>query len=114
MCGIAGIYSLEKNVRPGCIKKMTDTLLHRGGDDEGFLAVDLELGKVYPLIGNNSKVPGTKIEEFDQPVHLFWGHKRLAIIDLSPAGHQPMCNEDGSLWIIYNGEIYNYLEVGRN
>ena len=39
------------------------------------------------------------------------GHNRLSIIDLSPAGHQPMSNHDGTLWIVYNGEIYNYVEL---
>lgn len=41
------------------------------------------------------------------------GHRRLSIIDLSPNGRQPMCNEDGTVWIVFNGEIYNYAEIGR-
>ena len=113
MCGIAGIWRLKVNINPGCIKRMTDLLRHRGPDDEGFLAVNSESGGVFPLIGNESKVQGPKIEDFNKPVELFLGHRRLAIIDLSSAGHQPMCNEDGSLWIIHNGEIYNYLELGK-
>ena len=111
MCGITGIYSFKKNIRPEGIKRMTDLLRHRGPDDEGFLAVKSESGEVYPLIGDDSKVEGPRIEDFDKPVDLFLGHRRLAIIDLSSAGHQPMCNEDGSVWIVYNGEIYNYLEI---
>jgi asparagine synthase (glutamine-hydrolysing) len=113
MCGIAGIYSFKGNISPEGIKKVTDLLRHRGPDDEGFLAVNSGSGEVFPLIGNDSKVQGQRIEDFNKPVDLFLGHRRLAIIDLSSAGHQPMCNEDGSLWIIHNGEIYNYLDIGK-
>jgi len=113
MCGIVGIYSFKKNVQLERIKNMTASLRHRGPDDEGFLAVNSELSKVYPLTGSDSKVQGPRIEDFDRPVNLLLGHRRLSIIDLSPAGHQPMCNEDGSSWIVYNGEIYNYLEIRK-
>lgn len=65
------------------LKKMTRTLRHRGPDDEG-LFVDNRVGL---------------------------GQRRLAIIDLSPLGHQPMCNEDESVWISFNGEIYNYKKL---
>jgi asparagine synthase (glutamine-hydrolysing) len=92
---------------------MTDSIQHRGPDDEGFLAVNSGLSKAYPLIGRGSKVQGESIDDFNKPVDLFLGHRRLAIIDLSPAGHQPMSNEDGSLWIVHNGEIYNYLEIRK-
>jgi asparagine synthase (glutamine-hydrolysing) len=113
MCGIAGIYSFKGNAKPEHIKRMADSLRHRGPDDEGFLAVNSESTKAYPLTGSESKVQGPRIEDFNEPANLFLGHRRLSIIDLSPAGHQPMCNEDGSLWIVYNGEIYNYLELRK-
>jgi len=111
MCGIAGIYSLQETVAPRIIQKMMNTLGHRGKDDEGYLALDFEEDQPYPLTGGRSKTEGPSIEEFTRPAHLLLGHCRLSIIDLSSAGHQPMSNEDGSLWIVYNGEIYNYLEV---
>jgi len=84
MCGIIGVYNYSGpgKVDEKLIVRMRDTMPHRGPDDAGvYLSRDMRLGL---------------------------GHRRLSIIDLSPAGHQPMCNEDGTLWIIYNGEIYNY------
>jgi asparagine synthase (glutamine-hydrolysing) len=84
MCGIAGSVDLERGLEPAAmVAAMTDVLRHRGPDDAGLLA--------------------------DGPVT--FGHRRLAIIDLTPAGHQPMPSKDESLWITYNGEIYNYLEL---
>lgn len=84
MCGIAGILQLDGSSPSGDIlKKMTRTLSHRGPDGEGFY--------------------------INGPVGL--GHRRLSIIDLSDAGRQPMCNEDGSIWIIFNGEIYNFGQI---
>lgn len=84
MCGIAGIYNTKKEpVSQNSIKKMTDAMAHRGPDDEG----------VY----TNSNVG--------------LGHRRLSIIDLSPLGHQPMPSEDKKNWIVFNGEIYNYIEL---
>jgi asparagine synthase (glutamine-hydrolysing) len=84
MCGIAGvIYFDGRTVEGGLIKTMTDRMVHRGPDGEGVY-VDGSVGL---------------------------GNRRLAIIDLSPKGKQPMCNEDGSLWITYNGEMYNFLEL---
>jgi asparagine synthase (glutamine-hydrolysing) len=113
MCGITGIYNFDGISKTEYIKRMTDSLRHRGPDDEGFLAVNSESGKANSLIGRESKTQGTRIEDFNRPVNLLLGHRRLSIIDLSPSGHQPMCNEDGSLWIIHNGEVYNYLEIRK-
>lgn len=84
MCGIAGIYNLDgEPVATGFLKDMTDVIAHRGPDGEGFYT--------------------------DGPVGL--GHRRLAIIDLSAAGRQPMANETADLIIIYNGEVYNFQEL---
>jgi asparagine synthase (glutamine-hydrolysing) len=111
MCGIAGIYGFKEKPENGWIRRMTDVLRHRGPDDEGFLAVDLRSGEVCHLIGAESRVPDTRIEDFDIPVDLLLGHRRLSILDTSPLGHQPMGNRNKTLWIVYNGEIYNYLEL---
>jgi asparagine synthase (glutamine-hydrolysing) len=81
MCGIAGVVDTNgAPVSTAVLKRMTDIVAHRGPDGEGFYALG--------------------------PVGL--GHRRLAIIDLSDAGHQPMANEDGSVVLIFSGEIYNY------
>ncbi|MCX8009813.1 MAG: asparagine synthase (glutamine-hydrolyzing), partial [Ignavibacteria bacterium] len=88
MCGICGIISYDgKAVDTAVLKRMTDILIHRGPDDEGMYV-------------NESKTVGL-------------GFRRLSIIDLTPAGHQPMPNKDGSIWIVFNGEIYNHLEVRK-
>ena len=84
MCGIAGIFNLNgEPVSQVILRKMTDAIAHRGPDGEGFY-IDSFVGL---------------------------GHRRLAIIDLSPAGHQPMATEEGNYIITYNGEVYNFQEL---
>ena len=84
MCGICGkINFTGKPVEEGLLRAMAETLTHRGPDDEG----------VY--IGGSVGL----------------GHRRLSVIDLSKAAHQPMPNEDETLWIVYNGEVYNFEEL---
>src|SRR5213594_3715744 len=84
MCGIAGIVKRDprETVDEARLKRMRDVLRHRGPDGEGLL--------------------------LDGPVGL--GHRRLAIIDVA-GGHQPMANEDETIWIVYNGEIYNHAAL---
>src|SRR5262245_22744455 len=84
MCGIVGVWHQDgEPVTPSLLERMTDALAHRGPDDEGWF--------------------------IDGPVAL--GHRRLAILDLSSRGHQPMPNETGEVLITYNGEIYNFGEL---
>jgi asparagine synthase (glutamine-hydrolysing) len=82
MCGIAGLVNCADNDRVGL---MTDVQTHRGPDDRGV--------QLFP----------------EERVGL--GHARLSIIDLSPAGHEPMSNDDETIWITFNGEIYNFVEL---
>jgi asparagine synthase (glutamine-hydrolysing) len=84
MCGICGIFEYERktDIAPELVDRMNQTMIHRGPDDGGVF--------VGPGIG--------------------LGHRRLSIIDLS-GGHQPMANEDGTIWVLLNGEIYNYPEL---
>lgn len=84
MCGIAGIVRMDgEAVSKSVIQRMTDSVRHRGPDDEG----------IY----------------ISGPVGL--GHRRLSILDLSPKGHQPMLGRDGDYVLVYNGEVYNYVEI---
>lgn len=95
MCGIAGAVwtdpglAIDENV----LRRMTAVLRHRGPDDEGFF--------LRHLPGGDRPRGGVAL-----------GHRRLSIIDLA-GGHQPMCNEDGSLWIVFNGEVYNFRPLRR-
>lgn len=123
MCGISGIVQLQKDSHDlaGVLKKMNDRLKHRGPDDEGFTLFHER--KAYCFAGQDtpdssfaSKLPfkpTSKIETAkDQQFVLGFGHRRLAIIDLSAGGHQPMCTlENQRIWITLNGEIYNYIEL---
>jgi len=111
MCGITGIYSFRNGLEPNWIKSMTDIIRHRGPDDEGYLAVNISNNKAISLIGNDSKVNGTHIRMYKEKNNLFLGHRRLSILDVSSLGHQPMSNTNKNLWITYNGEIYNYIEI---
>lgn len=86
MCGISGLlyFDADHRVSESSLRLMTDTIIARGPDDEGFY-INKNVG---------------------------FGFRRLSIIDLH-TGHQPLCNEDGSVWIIFNGEIFNYLYLRR-
>ncbi len=115
MCGIFGIWNIQK--QPLQLKVIQDALnaiRHRGPDDEGYLLADTERRVTLPCSGPSSvpQLSLRRIEECYSPQYdLLFGFRRLSILDLSPAGHQPMSNADGSLWIVFNGEIYNYIEL---
>lgn len=83
MCGIVGIINRKEEVTRDLIQKACDLIAHRGPDDKDYFTE----GKVG------------------------FGHRRLSIIDISEQGHQPMFSEDGNFVLIYNGEIYNHLEL---
>src|SRR5580693_8305847 len=87
MCGIVGKLYLDgqQPVEREMIERMLGVIVHRGPDGQG--------------------------QHVSGPVGL--GHRRLSIIDLSCSGTQPMCNEDATVWITFNGEIYNYLELRK-
>jgi asparagine synthase (glutamine-hydrolysing) len=87
MCGIVGAVNNNKEIDRDLVSRMTEVLNHRGPDDSGlWISPDKKIGL---------------------------GHRRLSIIDLSEAGKQPMSDKDGKLHIVYNGEIYNYLEIRK-
>ncbi len=86
MCGIVGVFDLTGHeVEPGLVERMRDTMAHRGPDDAGLW----------------------RSESLD----VVLGHRRLSIIDLSPAGRAPMANEDGTVQVTFNGEIYNHADL---
>ncbi len=86
MCGICGIFNLDgEPISHKQIKTMVDSLAHRGPDDEGcFIDINIALG-----------------------------HRRLSVLDVSPAGHQPMLSRNSATVLVYNGEVYNYLELKK-
>lgn len=101
MCGILGLYDPQhRSHDPQGVLRATRSLQHRGPDDEGFLFSDTRSGQVL-----NHPPP-----DF-HAWNLAFGFRRLAILDLSPNGHQPMSSPDGQIWIVFNGEIYNYIEL---
>ncbi|HSZ15147.1 MAG TPA: asparagine synthase (glutamine-hydrolyzing) [Solirubrobacteraceae bacterium] len=87
MCGICGILAFSDGF--ACDERVTvamrDAMIHRGPDDAGVWVS-----------------PGGRVA---------LGHRRLSIVDVSHSGHQPMCNEDGSVWVAFNGEIYNHAQL---
>jgi len=115
MCGIAGIVSLD-GVNIPELHKMSAVLKHRGPDDEGFLLLDTQ-NKTQYLKGNDtiaqlSALPHIQDTTYStQPTKAALLHRRLSILDLSPAGHQPMSYANGKLQLVFNGEIYNYKEL---
>lgn len=113
MCGISGLYLSGEGADGALFEAFTNTLRHRGPDDEGYLAYDCDTRTASELWGRDSHVqPGNPIQTLAPHARrLLLGHRRLSIIDLSTAGHQPMSYENGSFWLIFNGEIYNYLEI---
>lgn len=122
MCGISGFIAKQGNLLPNSvIKNMTDLIHHRGPDDEGFILIARDQSIVSA--GGNSTPPEVwKANTEYRPVKNIndfcsgfsgaaFGHKRLSILDLSPAGHQPMSYKNGKYWIVFNGEIYNYRDL---
>lgn len=113
MCGIAGFVTGRRGLEARIsLRSMADTLRHRGPDDEGYLTMDRH-GTIDMWGGRDTpselQLPMLPAEPF--PAEVGMAHRRLAILDLSPAGHQPMCTASGRHWIVFNGEIYNYLEL---
>jgi asparagine synthase (glutamine-hydrolysing) len=101
MCGICGIVSAVESteIGPACLA-LTRKLRHRGPDGEGFFRMSpTATGLCAP-------------EELREPASLVVGHRRLSIVDLA-GGSQPMANENETVWVSFNGEIYNHLELRR-
>jgi len=87
MCGIVGLWCARQKINPEVLLEMRETMKHRGPDDTGIF--------------------------IDKKSNLGLAQRRLSIIDLSEKGHQPMGSEDGTLWLTYNGEVYNFKEIKK-
>lgn len=109
MCGIAGLLSPVPVSAGAEIAAMTGAIRHRGPDDEGYVAISCD-GNATALSGADSQTPGPLAATYPGVANVWLGHRRLAILDLTSAGHQPMASADG-FWIVFNGEIYNYVEL---
>lgn len=128
MCGIAGIVSLDgAPADPRALKRMCDVLAHRGPDDAGYAFFHpsrrpdgrgadwsaycdpafRHINEHLPVFGRDD----SRSARLDHEAPLALGHRRLAILDLSEMGHQPMCTADRRFWIVYNGESYNFPEL---
>lgn len=128
MCGITGAITLNHQALAiNDAKPMTDILAHRGPDDAGYLffhtgcrheqkasfCLDLTddrfkyISELLPSINSSAAQKEMSSHDWD----LFLGHRRLAILDISPAGHQPMSDLTKNIWLTYNGEIYNFREL---
>lgn len=115
MCGIFGVWNMHgQPLDLNALLNSLHSIRHRGPDDEGYLLANSAHRIFVPCSGSDSTtlLDLPRIEEcFDRQFDLVFGFRRLSILDLSSAGHQPMRNADGSLWIVFNGEIYNYIEL---
>lgn len=92
VCGIVGILANRGVVAPEILERAVHSLAHRGPDDSGTVILR---------------------EAVPQPLEIGLGNRRLAILDLSPLGHQPMRDSESGNWIVHNGEIYNFREIRK-
>ena len=106
MCGIAGYHVAGAPADARRARAMADRLVHRGPDDHGVVLIDTRTGAAWAEDG----APGTA-GAAGASYDLALAHRRLAVLDPSAAGHQPMASPDGRRWVVYNGEIYNYVEL---
>lgn len=119
MCGIAGIINRKPGFRDfaPAIKKISQIIQHRGPDGDGVLVVEAKQTTPFRLSFPQQAaqtfpwIPKLPLADNFPSADLFFLHRRLAIIDLSEGGHQPMCDADQKIWLTYNGEIYNYREL---
>lgn len=118
MCGIAGCIDLSgRPISRALIRSMADAIRHRGPDDEGYVLIDNRTGASQAFSGPDSPhAIRATMPLFDRHIenataNIGLAHRRFAIIDLSSAGHQPFFSADRACCVVYNGEIYNYVEL---
>jgi asparagine synthase (glutamine-hydrolysing) len=109
MCGIAGIFRTTTPVTAddvSAVQRMLRAQRHRGPDGEGLVTLG-----VTTRDSQSALVYGQDYSSLSLSPQVILGHRRLAIVDLSEAACQPMANEDETIWVTYNGEIYNFVEL---
>src|ERR687895_539116 len=116
MCGILALVRTEASRAPtDVLRRATRIVRHRGPDDEGYLL--WSSGPHADVYAEAETSEATRVAHSlrTMPPIADWrvgmGHRRLSIVDLSPAGHQPMGHEPTGLAIVYKGEIYNHIEL---
>jgi asparagine synthase (glutamine-hydrolysing) len=120
MCGIAGIVKFDNSDIDlvSAIEKMDRTIKHRGPDGNGYLLINGD--ETIPVFSEDTPKSIIESRILHKPVQRLQDtnktqaillHRRLSIIDLQPTGYQPMCSPNKGLWIVHNGEIYNYVEL---
>ena len=122
MCGIAGLYDRHGRADLGRLQAMSRLLRQRGPDDEGIVLIDPASGATFTHGGADTPAavfrsglpyaPGIARGTQTTAQHgVALAHRRLAIVDLEPTGHQPMCDAQSRCWIVFNGEVYNHVEL---
>ena len=118
MCAIAGIFNLDgRPVDAGLLRKMNDQLRHRGPDDEGYILIQQDLPSWAEYSGDDSPrvvrdaYPALHTAYNDRPFTIGLAHRRFSIVDLTTRGHQPFFDSDKICCVVFNGEIFNYLEL---
>lgn len=117
MCGIAGYFHPHKTRDDlQALYRATELIRHRGPDDEGYACFNIETGQSSSWTGPDSpralqnQIP--HIQSYSRFVHhLAFGFRRFSIVDLTEKGHQPFWSRDRSICLIFNGEVYNYVEI---
>lgn len=122
MCGISGIIAVDQACCPSDLLRMTRIIGYRGPDDEGYALFN---GTDWAVCGGKDTAPASwsyrspyqpqadmEAPPLQHP-QVALGHRRLSILDLSPKGHQPMCDSEQRYWITFNGEVYNYREIRK-
>lgn len=118
MCGIAGMVDLSgQAIDPRVLQAMTDVISYRGPDDEGYVLIDQKSSRIQSFAGIDSPVavrsnlPLLHPQANAMKANIGLSHRRFAIIDLTAAGHQPLFDRDRTCCLVFNGEIYNYVEL---
>ena len=115
MCGILGYISFDGSaVNPASFSRANQIQKHRGPDDEGYLFYTYSNRSITEAFGNETVLEKKSVlKHVDEckGTNLAFGFRRLSIVDLSSAGHQPMTEFSRRFWIVFNGEIFNHNEL---